>query len=28
MDVPPEIEAKYIEYYDTVRTPFNLEIPG
>ena len=28
MDVPPEIEAKYNEYYDRVRTPANLEIPG
>ncbi|MFQ6026184.1 MAG: DUF4286 family protein [Dehalococcoidia bacterium] len=28
MDVPPEIEAKYNEYYDTVRTPNNLQSPG
>ena len=28
MDVPTEIEAKYNEYYDTVRTPANLELPG
>ena len=28
MDVPPEIEAKYNEYYDTVRTPANLKLPG
>ena len=28
MDVPQEVEAKYNEYYDTVRTPANLEIPG
>jgi hypothetical protein len=28
MDVPAEIEAKYNEYYDTVRTPANLELPG
>ncbi len=28
MDVPQELEAKYNEYYDTVRTPANLEIPG
>jgi hypothetical protein len=26
--VPTEIEAKYNEYYDTVRTPGNLEVPG
>jgi hypothetical protein len=28
MLVPEEIEAKYNEYYDTVRTPANLEVPG
>jgi hypothetical protein len=28
MQVPQEIEAKYNEYYDTVRTPANLEVPG
>ena len=28
MEVPPAIEAKYNEYYDTVRTPANLELPG
>ena len=28
MDVPANIEAKYNEYYDTVRTPGNLHIPG
>ena len=28
MDVPPESEAKYNEYYDTIRTPGNLEVPG
>ncbi len=28
MQVPPELEAKYNEYYDTVRTPANLEVPG
>ena len=28
MDVPPELEAKYNDYYDSVRTPGNLEIPG
>jgi hypothetical protein len=28
MEVPAEIEAKYNEYYDTVRTPGNLEVPG
>ena len=28
MDVPLEIEARYNEYYDTVRTPGNLEVPG
>ncbi len=28
MDVPQELETKYNEYYDTVRTPANLEIPG
>ena len=28
MIVPPEIEAKYNEYYDTVRTPANLAVPG
>ena len=28
MDVPPDLEAKYNEYYDTVRTPGNLQIPG
>jgi hypothetical protein len=28
MEVPEDIEAKYNEYYDTVRTPANLEVPG
>ena len=28
MQVPPAIEAKYNAYYDTVRTPANLEVPG
>ncbi len=28
MDVPPAIEDKYNEYYDTVRTPANLTVPG
>ena len=28
MDVPPELEAKYNDYYDSVRTPGNLEILG
>ncbi len=28
MDVPADIDAKYNEYYDTIRTPANLEIPG
>ena len=28
MDVPANLEAKYNEYYDTVRTPGNLQIPG
>jgi hypothetical protein len=28
MDVPPELEAGYNEYYDDVRTPANLQIPG
>ena len=28
MAVPPELEDKYNEYYDTVRTPANLQIPG
>ena len=28
MDVPGNIEAKYNEYYDDVRTPGNLQIPG
>jgi len=28
MEVPQEIEAKYNEYYDNVRTPANLELPG
>ena len=28
MDVPADIEAKYNEYYDDVRTPANLKIPG
>ena len=28
MEVPAEIEAKYNEYYDNVRTPANLELPG
>ena len=28
MDVPAEIESKYNHYYDTVRTPANLAVPG
>ena len=28
MDVPANLEAKYNEYYDDVRTPGNLQIPG
>ena len=28
MDVPPALEARYNEYYDTVRTPGNLRLPG
>ena len=28
MDVPPDIEDKYNYYYDNVRTPANLQIPG
>jgi hypothetical protein len=28
MLVPEDIEAKYNEYYDTVRTPANLKVPG
>ena len=28
MDVPDSLEAKYNEYYDDVRTPGNLQIPG
>ncbi len=28
MEVPAEIEEKYNEYYDTVRTPSNLTVPG
>lgn len=28
MEVPSEIEAKYNEYYDNVRTPANLTVPG
>ena len=28
MKVPAEIEAKYNEYYDTVRTPGNLQVAG
>ena len=28
MDVPPEIEDRYNCYYDNVRTPGNLKIPG
>ena len=28
MDVPPEIEDKYNYFYDNVRTPGNLKIPG
>ncbi len=28
MIVPQQVEAKYNEYYDTVRTPANLEVPG
>jgi hypothetical protein len=28
MEVPYDIESKYNEYYDTVRTPGNLTVPG
>lgn len=28
MDVPADLEAKYNDYYDTVRTPANLTVPG
>ena len=28
MEVPPQLDAKYNEYYDSVRTPANLSIPG
>ena len=28
MEVPAGIEAKYNEYYDTMRTPANLTVPG
>jgi len=28
MSIAPEIEAKFNEYYDTVRTPANLQMPG
>jgi hypothetical protein len=28
MDVPADIEDKYNYYYDNVRTPANLQIPG
>lgn len=28
MEVPPEIEAKYNDYYDNQRTPRNLLVPG
>ena len=28
MDVPPDIEDKYNYYYDNMRTPANLQIPG
>jgi hypothetical protein len=28
MDVPGDIESKYNHYYDTVRTPANLTVPG
>ena len=28
MIVPPELEAKYNEYYDNVRTVANLQVPG
>ena len=28
MEVPADVEAKYNEYYDTVRTPGNLTVPG
>ena len=28
MEVPQELEAKYNDYYDNVRTPGNLRIPG
>jgi hypothetical protein len=28
MRVPQGLEAKYNEYYDTMRTPANLEVPG
>jgi hypothetical protein len=28
MEVPPDIEAKYNDYYDNMRTPSNLQVPG
>ena len=28
MEVPPDIEAKYNDYYDNQRTPRNLTVPG
>ena len=28
MEVPQQIEAKYNDYYDNVRTPGNLKVPG
>ena len=28
MEVPLQLDAKYNEYYDSVRTPANLSIPG
>ena len=28
MEVPPQLDAKYNEYYDSVRIPANLSIPG
>ncbi len=28
MEVPPQLEGKYNEYYDSVRTPANLLLPG
>jgi hypothetical protein len=28
MEVPQRVEAKYNEYYDNVRSPANLKVPG